>query len=81
MVITTSEIWHKRLGHTGAEKMKQLMEKVPGVSALDGHCDACKRGKLKQGPFRRSDSKASRPLELVHMDIAGPHSVQGFEGS
>ncbi|KAH9404753.1 hypothetical protein TYRP_000584 [Tyrophagus putrescentiae] len=81
LAVTSSEVWHRRLGHTGTEKMKQLSTSVPGVGPLAGHCDACKKGKLKQGPFRRSDSRASRPLELVHMDLAGPHPVTGFDGS
>ena len=82
LTVTGSEIWHyQRLGHTGTEKMNQLSTSVPVVGPLAGHCDACKKGKLKQGPFRRSDSRASQPLELVHMDLAGPHPVAGFDGS
>ncbi|KAH9401815.1 hypothetical protein TYRP_017225 [Tyrophagus putrescentiae] len=40
----------------------------------------CKRRKSKQSPYRRSDSRASQPLELVLMNLAGPHTVTGFDG-
>ena len=43
LAVTSSETWHRRLGHTGTEKMKQLSTRVPGVGPLAGHCDACKR--------------------------------------
>lgn len=73
-------IWHQRLGHTGEKKMKQLKEKIGEISLPD-YCDSCKRGKLKQGPFHQSESRASRPLELVHIDLAGPHPITGYDGS
>ncbi len=44
LAVTSSETWHRRLGHTGTEKMKQLSTRVPGVGLLAGHCDAFKRG-------------------------------------
>ena len=44
LAVTNSETWHRRLGHTGIEMMKQLSTRVPGVGPLAGHCDACKKG-------------------------------------
>ena len=51
LAVTGSEIWHRRLGHTGTKKMNQLSTSVPGVGSLAGHCDACKKGKTETRTF------------------------------
>ena len=34
LAVTNSEVWHRRLGHTGTEKMRQLSTSVPGFGPL-----------------------------------------------
>ena len=51
LAVTSSEVWHRRLGHTGTETMNQLSARVLGVGPLVGHCDACKKGKTETRTF------------------------------
>jgi len=38
-------------------------------------------GKNHRQPFYPSDTKTSKPLELIHMDVCGPMPVSSFGGS
>ncbi|GAA5864492.1 hypothetical protein JCM1840_000519 [Sporobolomyces johnsonii] len=72
---------HLALGHAGRSRLVELVQKdlvagLPGAVVLDEEiaCDACATAKSTRQPFR-SATKARRsdtPLELVHMDLAGP---------
>ena len=83
----TPELWHRRFGHLGYGNLLQLQSKQMvsgiGVSAQSFKaqqeqtplCEACTMSKQHRLPFPSSDSKSSRPLELVHMDVCGPMQV------
>jgi hypothetical protein len=48
----------------------------------EGVCKGCAQGKNIKNPFRKSDSKAERILELIHSDVCGPMpstSLSGYE--
>ena len=53
---------------TPAQNFKAQQEQKP-------LCEACTLGKQHRLPFPKSDSKSSRPLELVHMEVCGPFQV------
>jgi hypothetical protein len=45
-------------------------------------CEPCVKGKHARSPFSTSETgKASRPLELVHMDVCGPVTPQSRGGA
>lgn len=77
-----SNEWHQRLGHPGNDKLKQLQKHLPGEPVIESfQCEACIEAKIKKGPFRGQSDHTTRPLELVHMDIAGPDEIVGWDGS
>jgi len=87
----TAELWHRRFGHLGFESMAQLVrgDMVSGinVSAADFSnsnkqlCEPCVLAKHCREPFPSSDSKSTKPLQLVHMDVCGPIQVDSLGGS
>eukprot|EP00961_Rhodomonas_salina_P065425 879824-Rhodomonas_salina.1 len=81
------DILHKRFIHTnGADivRITHWSDHVPALSFEKTHarCADCMTTKSTHQPRGgRSQRRAARPLELIHMDIAGPfkHSTQGGE--
>ena len=80
-------LWHRRLGHYNHDHVRQLHTKdmVTGMklvskSKSDPICEPCLAGKMHANPFPTSDSRASKPLELVHMDLKGPITVTSLGG-
>ena len=70
------DLWHRRLAHHHYEGVKKLLKKklVTGMTldssvAPDPICEPCLAGKMHANPFRPSQWRASRPLELVHSDV------------
>lgn len=76
-------LWHNRLGHPNTATMSELNKMVDGYcSSVEystlktEHCGGCMQGKTHRTAFpRRSDSRASHALELIHTDICGPMPV------
>lgn len=71
-------MWHLRLGHTPMQKLS-----IMGLNIKPNHnsqtqivCTTCSMGKLTKPPFPSSQSHASNPFELLHIDIWGPYKVQ-----
>ena len=80
-------LWHRRFGHTNCDYVKQLHSKdmVTGMklshmSKPDPICEPCLAGKMHANPFPTSESRASNPLELVHIDLKGPIQVKSIAG-
>lgn len=75
------EVWHQRLGHAPAEKIKQ----VDLISSSDdkefGHCDSCLRAKQTMLPFSRSEIKSTSCFDLIHCDIWGGYKVASLSGA
>lgn len=69
-------LWHSRLGHLNSKHMECLRdgEFTTGIdfeSSDLSECVTCVEGKHRRLPVpQRSDSRASKILELVHTDIA-----------
>ncbi len=73
------ELWHRRLAHLGVSSTVNIHHYVDGVEPFHGQghsnsslCSHCLTGKQTRQPFKPSASRATRPLELVHTDLAGP---------
>ena len=80
-------LWHCRLCHDHLAGVKKLLSGnlVMGFQ-LDSQvnpdlvCEACKAGKMHANPFPISQSRASRPLQLIHSDVHGPVKVSTYQG-
>ena len=44
-------------------------------------CETCQMAKFHRLPFTQSDSIASLPFELVHMDLWGPYKTLDITGA
>ena len=69
--------WHKILGHHNKPDIKKLSKLVKGMNikqipnyALN--CDICIQGKMSNDRNKTLDSKATKILTLVQIDLAGP---------
>ena len=88
----TPQLWHNRFGHLGYTNLESLRSKdmVTGIttttaefkSAAGDLCEPCALGKMHRAPFKASgNSKATRPLGLLHTDVCGPLPVTSIGGS
>ena len=62
------------MGHAHQRVIKHLDKNTEGgphqtTDALKGACEGCEKGKSKRLPFPLSNSRAKRPLDLVHSDL------------
>lgn len=62
------DIWHRRLGHLNGQYLLKMKEKI-GPCSGSSECDTCVVCKITRGPFKTSDSRAAKKLELVHSDV------------
>jgi hypothetical protein len=92
VVRANAELWHRRFGHKGYDSLAKMQRKgmVEGmeptaaefVAKKDELCRPCVLGKHVRTPFRTSDSRSSRPMQLLHMDLMGPlkrPTPEGFQ--
>ena len=90
----TLQIWHARFCHMNLQYIKDAISKglVTGVDNIDKSslissnskldCEACVQGKMHRTPFpKKSLSRATKILELIHSDLCGPMQVQSKGGS
>lgn len=82
----TQEIWHRRLGHLNRRSMDLLKRGMAsGIYYTDTSftpCVACIEGKHFRLPFpKRSYTRATEKLGLIHSDLCGPMSVPSFSGA
>ena len=81
-----AKIWHLRYGHLHAEGLKLLTRKnmvvgLPKIDYLD-FCERCVYGKKSKISFLVKKSlRAFSYLEIVHVDVCGPMSIESFGGS
>lgn len=75
----TVEEWHRILGHCNVKDVIKLENVVKGMhisnissGKKDFECETCIMGKMSQYRNRAPDKRATRNLELVHCDLAGP---------
>ena len=82
-------VLHARLGHLHAAGMKQLLsdKMADGLVVSSDNsepdlsmCRGCIQGKSHRSSFPTSEHRTTRPLELVHSDVAGPFSENTFQG-
>lgn len=57
---------------------------VRGLPKLDdqlSNCLACQYGKQRRIPFHKSSWRASKKLQLIHTDVAGPQRTPSLQGN
>ena len=69
------DIWHHKLGHAATDVVVQILQsynvfyeknKATDCSTI---CSSCQLAKSHRLPTHLSSSRASKPLELIHIDI------------
>ena len=83
------KVLHRKVGHLGKVGMERLAREGL-VKGLEGGvawememCEGCELSRPRPHPHRPVDlsHRFTRPLELVHADLAGPIRVQSWGGS
>ena len=73
-----SWLWHLRYGHLNFGGLDLLSKKnmvrgLPSINQPDQLCEGCLLGKQFRKSFpKESNSRAQKPLELIHTDVCGP---------
>ena len=68
--------WHKRLGHTAAEKIKSISSSLHLNKVDEKHiCTICPLAKQKRLSFKSANNVAKIPFELIHCDLWGPYHL------
>ncbi|KAE8706056.1 Detected protein of unknown function [Hibiscus syriacus] len=73
-----SWLWHLRFGHLnfgGLELLskKEMVKGLPRINHPDQLCEGCLAGKQFRKSFpKESETRAKKPLELIHTDVCGP---------
>jgi len=80
-------IWHKRAGHISMETISKIskLDLVRGLSKInfekDKVCEAFVKGKQVKSSFHPKDFiSTKRPIELLHIDLFGPISIESLGG-
>ena len=79
------EAWHTILGHCNKSDVVHLEKVVCGMKITnkdDFDCSTCVLGKQTATINRKTDNRASAPLEFVHSDLSGavdPIARDGFK--
>ena len=75
---SSSELWHRRLGHIHYKALPDLQNMVCGMPSIslskNEICKGCMLGKNIKKDFPSSDNRAKSILDLVHSNVCGPMS-------
>ena len=78
--------WHKRFGHIGIDKIKDMIRNgmIPGVVDIPEDmifsCDICSMNKTGRGAHTKKAETATKPLGRVFSDILDLNSTPSFQG-
>ncbi|HEY5813547.1 MAG TPA: reverse transcriptase domain-containing protein [Terrimicrobiaceae bacterium] len=79
------ELWHRRLGHIGEEKMKLLQTTVTGVTDLAAgpqeRCETCAISKSVRTTNKETPERAVKRLQRVYTDFWGPFATPTPSGA
>ena len=84
--MTKEALQHARLGHADVRRLREIQKRglVLGID-MGAHagdiCTACKLGKATATPYnKRQGKRASKLLEIMHVDMWGPAAEPSHEG-
>ncbi|PLW53676.1 hypothetical protein PCANC_04300 [Puccinia coronata f. sp. avenae] len=69
---------HQALGHPS---LTYLKKSFPNLSIPNIECSVCDVSKMHRQPFSGSFPIATKPLEIIHMDLCGPMSPPSWGGN
>ena len=64
-------IWHRRLAYYSLGPLHNTLSKID----IKCQCKTCAKTKLKNFPHKSSNSRASEPFDLVHMDTISINNI------
>uniref|UniRef100_A0A453MBJ6 Integrase catalytic domain-containing protein n=1 Tax=Aegilops tauschii subsp. strangulata TaxID=200361 RepID=A0A453MBJ6_AEGTS len=69
--ITTSDLWHRRLGHPGKSSLASTISNfLPDCNnSAPSFCEACHLGRQPRLAFASSNNVTTAPFQLVHCDL------------
>lgn len=67
----TAQLWHERLGHAGADRLKRL-----GIIWKPGNCRECIMGKQTREPFRPNPSRSWVKLHRIYSVLSRRHLTE-----
>uniref|UniRef100_A0A803P2C0 Integrase catalytic domain-containing protein n=1 Tax=Cannabis sativa TaxID=3483 RepID=A0A803P2C0_CANSA len=76
--VNQKDIWHRRLGHPSSKVLSQVLSMANVKVHINENqlfCEACQYGKSHALPFKTSNNRATKVLELIHTDLWGPSPV------
>lgn len=75
--------WHERLAHQNLQHVKAVLRNnnISVKDNTEAKCESCLQGKISRLPFHTSETKTTRPCELIHADTCGPMEVPSVGGS
>ena len=79
--ITTTKIWHRRLGHYHSQGLRRMVSSnavtcLPNMTVRNTPCHTCLHGKQSQSSIpKQRTSYSKRILELVYTDLIGPFRI------
>ena len=62
-------------------KRKELVQGLPYLEFEILDYKACHQGKQSRLPFKQAFWRASEKLQMIHIDLAGPHKTSYLNGS
>jgi histone deacetylase 1/2 len=71
-VSTTRDLWHRRLGHPGADTLSKMSHEFLdscNKSASTSLCEACQLGRQSRLPFASSSSFTTAPFQIIQCDL------------
>jgi hypothetical protein len=82
--VTSSTLWHRRLGHLGHEALSSLVSSCAitcNKSDSEHLCHACQLGRHVRLPFPTSRSRAINNFDLIHCDLwtSPVPSISGYK--
>lgn len=73
--------WHMRLGHVNETYTSKISSLSISEPTNNFSCDACLKNKSTKIISRQVPIKATRPLERIHSDLAGPITPVSLRGN
>lgn len=84
MLEQEGDLWHRRMGHISSPVVNKLKSATIGVKdlisiATTTNCKVCAEAKQHRKSFNKDRDRATRPCEILHVDLMGPISPPTFE--
>ena len=85
-MVDNSTLWHKRLGHANLRLVQnlasnELVRNLPKLSFERHYSDTCLGSKGQTNNRNKKEVTTSKVLELIHLDLYGPSSIQSYGGN